>query len=108
MSAGSSSATPAPASSERRAWTRALVLVSHSAKASEPGPPAWRMRPGPATSVNTLAIPGSTRSWPTMAATSPGASTPFWVVTTAVLGPSSGPRRAATSGSCQVLTARIT
>jgi hypothetical protein len=30
------------------------------------------------------------------------------VVTTAVLGPSSGPRRAATSGSCQVLTARIT
>jgi hypothetical protein len=35
--------TPAAAGIERRSATRALLMVSHSAKASEQGPSAWRM-----------------------------------------------------------------
>ena len=46
-------------------------------KASEAGPPACVIRPGPSMNAKILAMPGSTALRPTTAATWPGASTPF-------------------------------
>ena len=66
------------------------------------------MRPGPSMWTKILAMPGSTVSRPTAAATWSGASTPFCVVTTAVSGPMRVGSAASTGGSCHVLTASST
>lgn len=104
MSWGTTAVTPASSSARRRVSTRSEGRLSHSPKVSEPRPPTWRIRPGPARYVMIFALPRSTASRPTTSATSAGASTPFCVVRTAVPSSTSGFSRGRADGSCQVFT----
>ncbi len=88
-SAASSAGIPAPPQAARNARTRSDSFPLISPKRSRPRSP-WLITPGASMVANTSAIPAITWPGPRMAASLSSLSTPFWMESTPVSGPTTG------------------